>query len=838
MKMSRAASAVATCLFATYCAAAIKSNTTDPVQGHAPEIDSIALKGDGGAISAVTSGTSGITLDETASDLDGDVVTSNYSWFTVSGAVETEISGATGRELVGAVPALFGHELRGCATPYTDATTTLPSRGLRECASATILPPAPVISDLAITIPAGTDFLVEGLELSGRYTWDSANVGRDISRFAWGAKNSTTSISATSGTQITTSGEVPTFKITKDEIGSVVELSVLPVTDIQNVAGNINTVNTTDIVLDASAKPVINELETPWVNGVTANAILPAINFTVASGGGYPADTATYNVQLGSIANWKSGMTSTGNIPSFNLPSTITTDMLGSIVYNITPVNKKGVNGDVTSFMMGSVIDLTLPISVSELNVVIPSDLVVGSKLEASYVINANGNPGGSKDLYAWRYKPATPDNDSQKESYLHRFGGSVYAPDYNGVIPPRVITDVDAGNIIELLIQPRLNYDVTNVKGNIRAVEIGSVKGTPITITAPAAKPTIDPASVKFSKWERWGNSDVSYTFNANNGNPYDQTEFIWEVYRENDNHVIHRQNGSAMYNESIIGLVPADDDPEKYRYLGRLTLKPKNAAGIVNTNVVVSSKDMKLGPSGLGYIYTRVENVRHPAINSADVKLKLPSTMTVGSTVSATYTPNVFPGAMDGSKVKWMDGPEVTITTSGNVPSYVIQPGDVGKKIKLSIRNCDSGKLMPEETERILSCSYATVVSSDVSVIGSSAPVAELSHNGIGYTYMPAPKEEDGIYHTWAQASSGCSAKGAGWRLPTSDELVAISAEKVTRPATWPKDHLYWTSEKGTGTSYKTVYLEAGTVTDYGDGGSPDAPATTPAVCVKPSK
>ncbi|WP_368172163.1 hypothetical protein [Aeromonas sp. R9-2] len=58
---------------------------------------------------------------------------------------------------------------------------------------------------------------------------------------------------------------------------------------------------------------------------------------------------------------------------------------------------------------------------------------------------------------------------------------------------------------------------------------------------------------------------------------------------------------------------------------------------------------------------------------------------------------------------------------------------------------------------------------------------------------------------------------------RLLSSAELVAISADKVKRPGSWPKGHLYWTSEEVAKPDYRTVYLETGGIVTYG-GGSPN--------------
>ena len=108
------------------------------------------------------------------------------------------------------------------------------------------------------------------------------------------------------------------------------------------------------------------------------------------------------------------------------------------------------------------------------------------------------------------------------------------------------------------------------------------------------------------------------------------------------------------------------------------------------------------------------------------------------------------------------------------------------------------------------------------------------ELEHNALGYELLPGP-DSLGRYQTWSEANNGCATKGSGWRLPNSSELTAISAGKTRLPDTWPKEHLYWTSEEVSTPIYKSVYLVTGNVIEYGGGFSPDNPARTPAVCVK---
>ncbi|MBL0611617.1 hypothetical protein JD508_15360 [Aeromonas jandaei] len=695
------------------------SAPTELILGHPPTIDSIALY-PYLSNETIQSGTTGLSLETYASDLENEPVSLVYAWYTVTGTTETEIKGQTTDKLTIPVPDKYGSMIMGCAIPTTNPVSTMPSHGLRRCASATIIPPAPTISDLKIIVPDGSDSLIVGGKLSGQYTWSKNNKGEDISRYTWGKRGLTASnlVSATSAQPIELSGSVPELTITNDYLGDVIELSVLPVTSTLNRIGVIHTTNTDDTVIDKDAKPVVNDFTPEWVGSRSVNMQLPSSTFTLSSGGGYTVTKARYEVILGQHV-LSSGILTNNTIPTTTIPASLTDAMLGNIYYYITPINTKGVEGIREGRRIGVLVDSGRPIETTSLIVSTSDDFpAIGSKISATYSLNAHGNYGGDHSVYAWRYK--ANDTSIEKENYLKKYGSTLRAESegFSGKIPPRQITSVDAGRVIELLFQPSLRYSLApntkEVKGVIKAIDSGKINGS-LPSFDPNGVPSIKADSIKLTSWRYWINSDLIYDFKANGGNPYDTSEFTWKIIKDSDKTIFYSSQGKAMYNGHAPASLVVPTTPKNDYLTAVLSIKPMNGNGLSGNLVTITSRDMRLGPGGLGYIYHRTKE-SHPPIYSGNIKFNLPEKLTVGQKISATYTPNVFKGAEDASKISWMGLAETSVERSGMVPEYTIRPEDIGKKISLSIRNCDFGVLMPNETPRVLSCSNATtIVTSD---------------------------------------------------------------------------------------------------------------------------
>ncbi|WP_421220156.1 hypothetical protein [Aeromonas jandaei] len=805
---------------------AISSAPSAPIQGHAPVASELKF-------APAPVGTESVALQWRFSDDDGDVEQdSRYVWSIVDDDdTSTPISGAVSATLETIPEDAINKRVQACVTPKTDEATTLPSQGVPACWAAIVAPPAPLARELSIAVKEADGLYTVNNTLTGTYVYDGIGTDKSVAIFA--PHDQAESMLLAGKGIVTNNGTVADFKMT-GLAGRKVELGVMPLSHYGG-KGKIVVLKSDEYIYDPTLPPVVGSFSATPSFG---EATLAAVPYQLDRAGGAAGDQSEYRTTVGGALT-ASGKTSGGAIPA----RTVAPGIYGQVRNYLTPVNGAGIKGAEVELVgdFGSVINTTAVPVIRDLKVTWPgaptSSPAVGSVLQASYIYDPNGGSLVQSTRYAYRI--FMDDNDAQKRDWLLDYGGSVYVDPSNASnysIFPFTIPPQWAGETLELLVWGMSPYGWPS--DSVSSVIIPAVSGSKEAVTNPSAKPSINTAALS-----AWGTMRTYLQFGvenltalANGGHPVQEIQYWWVAKQKGSGKETRKGPFSTMNQAIGTGEAFNNDD-----YIS-LELRALNTGGIWGDIQSVSMESLGLGPSGNGYYYATVSIDGHKiplsftldnnGINGADLN--------PGKFLSASYSFTPTPGTRDVTSYAWNGGDFKTVTVPGSVPAYQIRESDIGKVIVLAVsyKESDGGsygqgaELINKSTDGFASGSVLELDSPD------TPESFDLENNKLGYVYLPAMKESENIYHTWAEASSGCAAKGTGWRLPSAAELVAISADKVTRPGSWPKDHLYWTSEKGdTDKSYKTVYLEAGTVTDYGDSGSPDASAaTTPVVCVKP--
>ncbi|MGL6627661.1 hypothetical protein [Aeromonas jandaei] len=833
----------------------ISSNASDPILGSAPVATNVRVAASAdSAASAISSALVSETVwtNYSFNDSDGDPESgSAFVWQSRAiGSHEVDWSAIVTTRNFPVPSTLSGFHIRGCVEPRTDAATTSPSRGVQVCSTPIpVLAAHPVVTNVQVNLAPGDTEFIPGATLQGSYEWAEGQ-GGDISRYRWGIEGTTAAQLAFDGGFQTVLGEVPNLPITVAMAGTTRELSIMPVSDWGNTRGAIVTAVATENIIDPERTPIaaLSIASFDRTQNAAVGATIPAGTYTLDYNGGYNGDSSRYEVKVGATSVLKGTISSNfGNIPSLVIPP----GNVGEIEYIFTPVNGGAKAGDPISRTIGYLVDHTVRPVVTTISISTPSTLTVGEKIIGNVNINWGANPPKAEwSRYLWRHYKSDSISDKTQElnnSGLDRPASSVLE---------RSLTQSDVGRVIELVFRAGIVW--TSVNSDIAsATTSGVVSGTTPSVVNPAALPTID--SVLVNDFSIYANSYGEYSLNPNGGYYIDVSEYEWRII-DVSGKMNPYTSGVRKVGEpgrlmdlqfATSGAFGGDLYPE-------LTITPKvmspdGTQVVTGSKVVIGKDDWKrmgygLNRSGMIYQWGGATNGLHPQLLQSDITIVNTSGGLIypGAILEAEYRAPQLSGTKDSARYTWQPGGantvSGTVTNAGEVPVYQVKHSDVGTLISLRLQHCVSATVVPHRGEQLMSCADAlTVTSSKLPAGGYVLEPLVTADLTVGsgadvhyYSYLPG--SDPGGYHYWPNANSGCTGKGDGWRLPTVKELQKISAGAIVLPASWPKDHAYWTSEAHDSNERQTVYLENGNVMPM-NSGSADTPGvvSTPAVCVK---
>lgn len=803
---------------------AISSAPSAPIQGHAPVASELEF-------ASAPVGAESVALEWRFSDDDGDAEQgSSYVWSIVDDDDKsTPISGAESATLATIPEAAINKRVQACVTPRTNEATTLPSQGVPTCLAAVVAAPAPSARDLSIAVKEVDGLYTVNNTLTGTYVYNGIGDDKSVAIFA---PHGQAEKKLLAGEGVATDkGVVADFKMT-GLAGRKVELGVMPLSHYGG-KGKIVVLESDEYIYDPTLPPRLSTYTNTIYDLVSPT--IKAVPYVLDRAGGAAGDRSTYKFLVGStVVN--SGNTVNGTIPAQRKPDGV----FGDITYELTPVNGAGISGSTEKLTgFGGLVNYAAVPSIDNLVVTwsgAPAAPAVGSTLNANYDFNADNGTASDASLYAWRV--FKNDSDKEKRTFLSSYGHVVHQY-LIPRIPSLVIPPHWAGKQLELIVLAR--NGVMASAATVKSVRIGTVSGTAPTVTNPAALPSIPTATEKFTTvglMRTWYLYGVNFETQANGGYPLKEIRYSW-VAKKRGSGTVTRDG--PYKTQTPHASRPAGDFYDSYVSLELQPVSTDGVKEIVGNKITINMSDLGMGPGGTGLEFDSVGTT--PDATKIPLKFALDDNGVAGSglrpgkLLSATYDFTPYPGTKDVTTYSWNGSATKTVVTPKQVPAYRIQESDIGRTVELTIiyGQSDGNKYgnasnpLNKTTDGFLG---GIVLESESPSVPESF---ELMHNKLGYVYLPAVKESENIYHTWAEASSGCGAKGSGWRLPTAAELVSISADKVTRPGSWPKEHLYWTSEEVAKPDYRTVYLETGNIVTYG-GGSPNLGGmTTPAVCVK---
>ncbi|WP_421220732.1 hypothetical protein [Aeromonas jandaei] len=873
-------------VFSAHVYSTILSAPSAPIQGHAPIADKVAVSNGAGTVITALPGES-VSASYVFSDADGDAESgSTFIWQRKDGTGYTPLKDDSGNEVTSSSlelsAAMAGERLRVCVTPRTSAESSLPARGAESCSGDLLVSyPAPSI-ELAMatdnkyvagnTIVANYIFTGDGGNKS-RYVWFRGVSADDLQKAL--ADDPSYATSMVSSDPSINSGPL-TYTLTEADVGQQVSLAV--VAD-NGVVGDIVAVQS-DMVISAAAPRLLATETIVDRTGVCGRGEPRVyINCDVAVRVTLGTDVTSSEVTKFNYAfsySWDGGQTL---VPIADASGTVTgedkgaaqtkplsvpkpVDMYPTLYITITPVNSANdVEGTPVLRALGLAVDPTAPNEAQNLRV---EETTPGSGTYVGKWKNRLQHQHPQDfSYYLWSTKRSVSRDEvrnkgAQLQSSGVRYYDAATGENKDVQTPPFTPGPAFGSGDVYLHILQEVGPYTFPADAIPKSVSAGFATPASPGDVNPANPPSIASDSVQISVPNGLGgNMELTYDFNRNGGYPYDASRLEVQVAKSKDSPDSSWQTVIST-TVTAAGTFVAGNISAYFGNYVRFRITPissrdsfddrtASSPSVTGAPVIINAWDRGLGPSGSGTAY-QVHAPSTGGVNLTfnDFVLSLRDVSlgyTPGNDINASYKINVAPFMKDASKYLWGYGGTTAsklstagsdVSVSGPVKPYRISNADIGKVIEISIQ--------PREVEQIFTNNVYTknlAVQTKVTpyIFGKSSST-DLIKDGLAYIYLPGSGTAGSAneFPTWDEANNGCRVKGM--RLPTVAELQNISANKANRPDGWPKEHLYWTSEKGdTDKSYKTVYLEAGTVTDYGDGGSPDAaPATTPAVCVKP--
>lgn len=651
-------------LFAAGAVAVTSEPTSTGVLGRAPDAES--LKFEPTSVYGVES--KDVKLKYQFNDPDGDEESGSlFSWATAD-ATGALIDLGSAASVPNVPEAAINQPLTACVTPKTDGIRTAPATGKQACITTTVKPPAPLVKDVVVKVKEADGLFIDTNNLSATYTWEG--VGNDASTYLYGPLGSTAS-KLTNGEGVQTNlGGVPDFSMA-GYAGRKLELGILPVSHY----GGIGTPVVKQIegyIYNPLLPPVISQFIRPTPTGKRTISAFP---YQLDRAGGADGDKSTYEFYLGNTLV-KQGKTINGTVPEQILPNNV----YGRPSFKIMPVNGAGVAGQVFNtggFPDVLFVDPNNKPTVSNVAISAPGGTVVGQVVTGSYTYYDAVYPLGANTRFAWREYRA--DSNSDKINYINTYGGRIIYNDSSVyiAIPPYTIPASLYGKRLELLV--RAGNSEGQFSDSVGSAVTQAVTGTAPVISNPSAKPTVSITSGLSSdiKYQRHNSDYLYYTFKANGGNVIDMS--VAKFYFKTPDVQTWTLSSQKVLTDGLIPL------PCVFSKELKIEVIPTNGSGVTGPTTTVTTKELGLGPSGLGYCYDFLifssNQFSSPQFQASEKGLY------VGSSISARYSAKYGLGMKDATKYSWNGEPFKPVVTPGIVPDYTIKDADVGAVIQLRL-------------------------------------------------------------------------------------------------------------------------------------------------------
>ncbi|MFM5648905.1 hypothetical protein ACET7Q_11940 [Aeromonas veronii] len=656
---------------------AVTSTPTGTIMGRAPIAENLEFEP--ASVYGVES--KDVKLKYQFNDPDGDdELGSMFSW-TTTDSTGNAITLGSAVSIPRVPEAAINQSLTACVTPKTNDIITVPSVGNQECVTTTVLPPAPLVKNVNMKIKEANGLFVDTNNLTATYTWEG--VGNDTSIYAYGPLGGSATLLENGSGANTSVGTVPDFSLV-GYAGRKLELSIRP----QSHYGGIGSVVTTPLdayIYNDSLPPTAEFVPGPGVYNSTNKTFSPP-RYIFDRAGGAPGDRSLYKFYIGgTLVN--QGETINGSIPLQPVP----TGVYGFFELELTPRNGKLVSGaGVTVSQQPGLIDPNSKPVATDVKISTSTSFAVGATLTGTYTDVHDGYRLPGHSMIAWReYRN---DTQTEKLSYLNSQGVVAYSDHTVNVnLPPFVVPSSLHGKKVELLVRAcSLNSTCAD---NVQSAVSPIIGGVAPVVTSPGAKPSIDAKSVSFQPasnvYTPFYILGLHYVFNPNGGDFFDRSS-----YRFIRTNILTGEKTTTGWRETNNGLLEL---PCHYQERMVVELTPKNGLGIEGNVISVSTSDLGLGPSRLGYCY---DMNRLPVASARPVVtfLSASSALYPGDLVGATYntTYQTLPGMGVWMQYSWNNEPYRDVVTPGLIPSYLIGGKDIGKPVMLSLkmREADSSR------------------------------------------------------------------------------------------------------------------------------------------------
>ncbi|MGL6117917.1 inverse autotransporter beta domain-containing protein, partial [Plesiomonas sp.] len=554
----------------------------------------------------------------------------------------------------------------------------------------------PQVADLKMS---GT--LEVGQTLNATYTFNpNGGETTDKSNFMWGNKGDTAGMSA--GADISTTGIIPGVELVAADAGKVKEISIQAENGL-NIAGNTLTVDSSmesgggneteggnqpeGEVIDPNAGPQVADLKMSGKLevGETLNA-----TYTFNPNGGETTDKSNFMWgNKGETASMSSGadISTTGVIPGIQLISADVGQVKEVSIQAENGLNKTGNTLTLDTSIPdngteggnqpeGEVIDPNAGPLVANLKM--SGKLEVGETLNATYTFNPNNGESTDKSNFMWGNKGETAGMSS---------GADIST---SGIIPGVQLVMADVGQVKEVSIQAEngLNKTGNTLTLDTSIPDNGTEGGNQPEgeVIDPNAGPLV--ADLKMSgKLEVGENLNATYTFNPNNGESTDKSNFMWG----NKGETAGMSSGADISTSGTIPgvqLVMADVGQVK-----EVSIQAENGLNKTGNTLTLDTSIPDNGTEGGNQPEGEVIN---PTGKPLVADLKMSGKLEVGETLNATYTFNPNGGeSTDKSNFMWGNKGETAgmssgadISTSGTIPGVQLVAADVGQVKEVSIQ------------------------------------------------------------------------------------------------------------------------------------------------------
>ncbi|MGL6627774.1 hypothetical protein [Aeromonas jandaei] len=323
---------------------------------------------------------------------------------------------------------------------------------------------------------------------------------------------------------VNSDGSINSYIVTVEDAGKHIELSILPVSDIGPTQGHVMTSAVVGPAINPLAGPIVTSESPEWIGAPTINVsayTIKSATYQLDINGGYSGDNSRYEYHVDDTLVTAGTITTPGVIPAVTIPRNNTP---GIVYRTLIPVNGKGIVGSSSRTAIGYVVDNSIAPTLTSLAIKDKDKAwAPGDILTATVDVNFNGNPPVDSSQYLWRYYKA--DDNNQKVNDVINYGSTVASP---GTIPPRVLSNADAGSVIELLYRPRLLGGLSSATVGFDSLS-NPVAGSAPDISNAGALPTIE--NIRPQDYRANTNSTITYTLNTNGGYYRDVSEYSYRI-------------------------------------------------------------------------------------------------------------------------------------------------------------------------------------------------------------------------------------------------------------------------------------------------------------------